>query len=457
MPARRRDAGPTVRLPERYWLPLCLAVQAGLLFWRLDLLPAWGDEYFTLDTSVQPLAGIGRIVRGDIHPPLYYALVHYWLQLPWSASLLVKARAFSGIWALASTVALHRLWFRDKLFLLLWTFSPCLILYGRMGRSYTLQLFLACLALHFGLRLIGDPRSRRAMWMYAGACTLLLYTHYLPAGAIILAVGCFLALRRAWTALAAPIAVMGLAYAPWLIAMQDALGRVLHAEPYSVSKNWFLDQALRLVYLPLSFTLGESASLWVLIGGALLAPVIGVILWRSFKAPPDWLPLVSLATLIAYLGAGRWISFAFTPARLLFALPFYLALLSRRAWLCAALVCLWMASFWSYFHKQDFLNKGYLLPFEEIAAVIQQEPAQLIVDAPGLDVSPLTHQLTPRPEARFIWVLSSRGRQYQPPAGRVIRRLDFVPYSGVDRFMMKLLDWDVRPAYALELTEYEIQ
>src|SRR5204862_2009299 len=126
---------------------------------------------------------IGEIVRGDIHPPLYYLLVHYWLQLPWSASLLVKARAFSGLWALASTVALHRLWFRDARFLLLWALSPCLILYGRMGRSYTLQMFLACLALYWGLSLIRDPHRRLAMWMYSAACILLLYTHYLPAAA----------------------------------------------------------------------------------------------------------------------------------------------------------------------------------------------------------------------------------------------------------------------------------
>jgi len=72
------------------------------------------------------------------------------MQLPGPASLLVKARAFSGVWALASTVLLHRLWCRDLRFVLLWSLSPCLILYGRMGRSYTLQLFLGCLALYWG-------------------------------------------------------------------------------------------------------------------------------------------------------------------------------------------------------------------------------------------------------------------------------------------------------------------
>src|SRR5260370_22751632 len=83
---------------EQYCLALCLVVQALLLFWRLDILPVWGDEQFTLDTSAQPLFRIAALVRDDIHPPLYYFLVHYWLELPWSAEPIVKARAFSGLW-----------------------------------------------------------------------------------------------------------------------------------------------------------------------------------------------------------------------------------------------------------------------------------------------------------------------------------------------------------------------
>src|SRR5436309_13477437 len=91
---------------EAYCLPMCLVAQAALLFWRLDLLPVWGDEQFTLDTSAQ-LATIAAIVRSDIHPPLYFVLIHYWMLLPWSAASIVKARAFSGVWALASTVLLR--------------------------------------------------------------------------------------------------------------------------------------------------------------------------------------------------------------------------------------------------------------------------------------------------------------------------------------------------------------
>jgi hypothetical protein len=447
---------------EEYCLPVCLIVQAVLLFWRLDLLPVWGDEQFTLSTSAAPLAKIGEIVRADIHPPLYYLLAHFWIHLPWSASLIVKVRALSGLWALASTVLLHKLWFRDARFILLWSLSPCLVLYGRMGRSYTMQLFLACVALYWGMSLIRDPRNRIALFSYPAAGVALLYTHYLPGLAVILSVAAFLLYRRAWIALVAPAAIMTLAYVPWFINMGAAFGRVIHSDPYSVTQNRWIEQGVRLLYLPVSFTFGETLPFWVMVGGALLAPAVAATLWRSLRKPPDWLPLVLLATGIGYIGAARWVSFAFIPARVLFALPFYLMLLAKRTWICAALVCLWMGCLYSYFHKDDFLNKGYLLPFDEIADIIQSRSAGrialLAIDAPGIDVSPLIRSLPdftgPKPDAGIIWVLASRGRQLEPPDARRIWQAEFIPYSALDRYMMKLLGWEKRPTHVLQLTEF---
>jgi hypothetical protein len=441
---------------------VCLLLQAALLFWRLDLLPVWGDEQFTLDTSANPLARIAALVRDDIHPPLYYVLVHYWMELPWSAALIIKVRAFSGLWALATTLLLYRLWFREARFLLLWSLSPCLILYGRMGRSYTLQLFLACLALYWGMTVVRDPGRRAAPWLYAASGVLLLYTHYLPALAIILAVGAFLLYRRAWIALFSSAAVMTLAYIPWLLNMRTAFGRVLHAAPYAVTQNPFLEQLIRLLYLALSFTFGETAPLWVMVGGVLLTPALLALLWRAVRNPPDWLPVVALAAAIGFASAGRWVGFAFVPARLLFILPFYLHVLTRRTWISTALACLSIGSLYSYFHQEDFLNKGYLLPFDQIADIIQRESAgrgaQLIIDAPGLDVSPLTRRLpsitTANPNAETIWYLSNRGSSEAPPGAIEIRRQKFVPYSEKDRWIMNLLNWKTRPTYALELTEY---
>jgi hypothetical protein len=106
-------------------------------------------------------------------------------------------------------------------------------------------------------------------------------------------------------------------------------------------------------------------------------------------------------------------------------------------WACAILACLSLVALNSYYRQEDFLNKGYLLPLERIADIIQGassgRSAQLIVDAPGLDVSPLTGRLnitaTQRPDV--IWVLTTRNGGAPPAGAREIWREQFVPYSGL--------------------------
>jgi hypothetical protein len=54
------------------WL---LPIQAALLLTRLDLLPIWGDEQFTLEVVALPWNQIGSALAADIHPPLYFGLL----------------------------------------------------------------------------------------------------------------------------------------------------------------------------------------------------------------------------------------------------------------------------------------------------------------------------------------------------------------------------------------------
>src|SRR5262249_13095757 len=78
-----------LRNPLLWALPL----QATLLLWSLDLLDPWGDEWFTLKTISQPVSQLVSTVAENIHPPLYFVLLHYWVQLPWTLSLVASTRA----------------------------------------------------------------------------------------------------------------------------------------------------------------------------------------------------------------------------------------------------------------------------------------------------------------------------------------------------------------------------
>ena len=95
---------PLAEVLLRHPLPFFLLLQAGLLFYRIDLLPVWGDEQFTLNLVARPWSEIPSALAADIHPPLYYFLTKAWIALPWPGSLLTQVRALSVVWALLSTV-----------------------------------------------------------------------------------------------------------------------------------------------------------------------------------------------------------------------------------------------------------------------------------------------------------------------------------------------------------------
>src|SRR5262249_61608720 len=70
---------------------------------------------------------VSQVMSTDLmHPPLYYVLLNYWIQLPWTLSPLASMRAMSAVWALVATVVIYALWLRREgprfqaMFLALW-------------------------------------------------------------------------------------------------------------------------------------------------------------------------------------------------------------------------------------------------------------------------------------------------------------------------------------------------
>src|SRR5262249_49921441 len=171
----------TQRNPLVWALPL----QTVLLLSNLELLDPWGDEWFGLTTVSQPVSQVLSAVTQNIHPPLYFVLLHYWIQLPWTLSPLASMRAMSAVWTLVATVILYLLWLRretprfQEKFLALWVLSPCLLLHARMVRSYSMQLALASLAIYTALQWAEQPRNWERLLAYVGSSAALLYTHYL--------------------------------------------------------------------------------------------------------------------------------------------------------------------------------------------------------------------------------------------------------------------------------------
>ena len=294
-----------------YPVLLVLCLQAFLLFYRLDLLPAWGDEIFTLLTVAHPASEIPGIVERDIHPPLYYLLLHGWaqLRLPWTG--LEALRAFSGLAALAATFLFDWLWARRWktgrrwVALALFAFAPSLLLYGRMARSYALQTALGLLAISLLWRWMLQPQWGRFVAALA-ALTALLYTHYLPGIAVLIGFTLLAWRRIGFGRVAMFDAACLIAYAPWLIALTTAFRHWGEAgafqSHYALAGSLVLEQGLKIAFAILSLTIGETFFPISLV----LAPVmVFVIGWGCRKGRRNRLPhLLAAIAVIAYIGAS---------------------------------------------------------------------------------------------------------------------------------------------------------
>ncbi|HYM12261.1 MAG TPA: hypothetical protein VEU62_16110 [Bryobacterales bacterium] len=490
---------------KRHLLWIALLAQALLLGFHLDLLPIWGDERYTLETAAQSPPRIIAALQVDVHPPVYYFLVKGWLKLPLPGEPLERARALSAAVALLATLALDLLWLRPlawetrALFLGLWVFSPFLILYARMARSYTLQLLLTLIAIRMARDWLRDPADRWKMARYVLAAAALLYTHYLPGLAVVAGAAVLGLWRRQWRQLEA-LALIALAYAPWLSTLVHTSAVVAEARPHWESSNFLIENGMKLAYAFVAFNFGESIPAWGMMAGAALLPLIGWALWKAWERTAHPPVLFLLVAMVGYLGAASWVTFAFVGARLLFLLPFYFLFLLRgldlRRWhgalTYAGILLVAAGSLSSYYRKQDFLNKGYLVDFEQIARELRQasagEPNLILLDRQISNAGYALHaERLARPvlilgdgdsfdralamlhhhRPALVWYLGygrdltpgGLNRHFEAEVSRdySIERHGFVPFSWADRKAMQWLGQPDRPAYLIEALELHRQ
>lgn len=208
-----------------------LALLAGLVLRFVARSPLWLDEALSVNIARLPLDAIPGALKVDGHPPLYYFLLHGWMDLFGQGSVAV--RAFSGLWSVALIplvwVAARRLGGQKvALFAVaLLALSPFAIRYGTETRMYSMVSVLALV----GWLLVDDALRRPTKARLAGIAlvvALLLWTHYwamwlLAAGGLALLVHGWRAKREgrdrdvgATVRVVLSFVVGGLAFLPWL-------------------------------------------------------------------------------------------------------------------------------------------------------------------------------------------------------------------------------------------------
>lgn len=156
-------------------------VVVGVVFRFVVRSNLWLDEALSVNIASLGLGDLLEALRHDGHPPLYYMLLHYWMQVAGEGDAAV--RVLSGIFAVAS---LPLVWVGGRRLagttgarwtLVLVALSPYWIRYATEARMYSLVMFLVLA----GYLLLGDTLRRPTPLRLLGLAVLsgmLLLSHY---------------------------------------------------------------------------------------------------------------------------------------------------------------------------------------------------------------------------------------------------------------------------------------
>jgi len=297
-----------VRPSTRFVLILILLLALALRLYRIQAPSLWNDEGTSVALAGRQLAAITQGAANDIHPPLYYYLLHFWMGLFGNSELAVRSlSAILGTMLVLLTFALaQRITAATApagagecagcIAALCAALSPFQVYYSQEARMYMLSAFLGAAATLLLIRIltVGQLRATH-LWSlaaYAVSVSLLLYTHYFAVTLVLAHNAAFVLwlllasrtegppaeprasrwqLLLRWLALQLAIAV---SYAPWLYLVAGQLGAwPAVSEPLLPAQ--LISDVLRV------FSLGMSAETR---SGALVAG-FGLLLLLGMAAP----------------------------------------------------------------------------------------------------------------------------------------------------------------------------
>jgi mannosyltransferase len=296
----------------------------------------WIDEGLSVGISDRPLGDILDALRLDGSPPLYYLLLHVWMQVAGTTEEAVRALSLAcallavpvAWWAARAMFGTRAGWMAAVLA----ATNPFLTLYAQEARMYALAALLALVAsVAFGraYAMDGDERSRRPWAITFAIClAALLYTHN---WAVFFGAAC----GAAWLALVigAPVrrdlliaGAIGfggalLLYAPWIptTLYQAAHTGAPWAESPTVLSLLGTPGRMLGKFAQVALLLAAGAGLWRLFARPLspagraaacmlaIAVLTLVLAWTSSQLSPAWANrylAVSVAPLLLAAAAG---------------------------------------------------------------------------------------------------------------------------------------------------------
>jgi len=335
----------------------------SLRVFALDVQPLWWDEGYSLFFATRDLVTMLERTAIDIHPPLYYALLHVWLNAMGKDanaarlfSVLVGTATIPLLFAFARALFSTRVALTTALVLAL---APFAIYYSQEVRMYGLVTLLALASWYLFVRLLdatpGKPRTALLAMLYIVTTTAALYTQYYAAFILVAQIVVVMLHRwqnrRATTAdhRSTPIvywlaawSAIALLYLPWIVYAGPKLYSYVTAK-VAIEKYAPLDPFTFLAQHLVALSIGHVTALTWLAWASVVMLGLVVVAGRQGTGKQTTCLLTYLAVPLA-LGYLVNLVYPFHPIRserlLLFVAPAFCllvalgihALWNRRAW-----------------------------------------------------------------------------------------------------------------------------
>ncbi|HLH74447.1 MAG TPA: glycosyltransferase family 39 protein [Chloroflexota bacterium] len=269
--------------------------------WKIGVQSLWFDEALSAIFAAQPVRQLlPTLVYQDLHPPLYYLLLHFWMRLVGNSEFAIRYLSLlCGLPAVPATYIFGRALFHSTVgreseasgpkspissraaivigligaFLL--AFSPFMVYYSQEARMYALLATMSLFSSHALWKLL-TSRQPRWWWAYVIFTTAMLYSQYF--GGLVVVFQCLvvfsLLLRGnpvARKAIGAMVLV-GLLYVPWLPFAYLQIERMIKVPDFWKGELSF---TYVLGHIFGAFALGQFAALGNLVAAAV---VIGCLL-----------------------------------------------------------------------------------------------------------------------------------------------------------------------------------
>jgi mannosyltransferase len=196
----------------------------------------WVDELYSLRQAVKPIDAIITNSTSDVHPPVYYIVLHWWVLFFGTTPAAVRGLsavlgvcAIPALYALGARVRGRRVGLYAAFFLALSHFH---IHYSQEARSYSYVVLVVIFGMHSCIRLLHEYDGRRqhtrfsrsnTAWFLC-AMTLVLYSHFFAlfvvvaqnvfvASLVLWRKEVFVRLWKRWLLLQCVLLVV---FAPWL-------------------------------------------------------------------------------------------------------------------------------------------------------------------------------------------------------------------------------------------------